>query len=72
MIPKTQYLDALIRKKSVSLFVSETLAGKTVSAAINLDREFCGHAEEIEKVSAAGMLAAEFKSSKMAASEQAP
>ena len=61
MIPKAQHLDSLGREKFIPLFIFGALVGKAVSAAIEFHRELGGSTVEIQKVTAAGVLTAEFE-----------
>ena len=72
MIPKTQYLDSLFREELVSFFIFGTLAWKTVPTAIQLNRELCDGAKEIEEINTAGILATEFELGKTPIAQQTP
>jgi len=61
MIPKAQHLDSLGRKEFISFLVLGALVGKAVTATIEFNGQLGGGAVEIQKVTAAGVLATEFE-----------
>jgi hypothetical protein len=72
MIPKPQYLNALLHEKLISLLVMRTLARETVAATVKFNRELCSRAIEIQKINAAGVLAAEFELAEPPVTQQTP
>ena len=72
MIPEAQHLNPLPGEELVSLFVPCPLIRKTVSAAIEFDRQFCDGAIEIQKVDPAWVLAAEFEVVEATVTQQTP
>src|SRR5436190_6894971 len=72
MIPKAQHLDSLLGEELVSLLVSDTLVGETVSASVEFHRKLRQRAVEIEVVDAARILATEFEFIEATVAEQAP
>jgi len=72
MIPKAQHLDSFGREKLIARFISGALIGKAVTAAVQFHRQLDLHAMEIEKVNAAGILAAEFEIGKAPVTQQTP
>ncbi len=72
MIPKAQHCDALFRQKTVSLFILGALVWKAMSATIELDRQLCDGAIEIQKVDAAWVLTAEFEFVEPMVTQQTP
>ena len=72
MIPKAQHLDSLLGEELVSLLVSGTLVGETVSASVEFHRKLRQRAVEIEVVDAARILATEFEFIEATVAEQAP
>src|SRR5207247_6653673 len=72
MIPKAQHLDSLLGEELVSLLVSGTLVGETVSASVELHCKLRQRAVEIEVVDAARILATVFEFIEATVAEQAP
>ena len=72
VIPEAKHFDALAGEKSVSRFVSGPLVWKTVSAAVEFDRELRNRAVEIEEVDAARVLTTEFEFVETMVTQQTP
>jgi len=64
--------NASLRKEPVSFSISGALVWKTMSAAIEFDRQLRDRAVEIEEVDAARIPAAEFELSEAEVAEQVP
>src|SRR6266496_5885647 len=60
------------REKTVSFFILGALIRKAVPAAIEFDCQLCDGAIEIQKVDAAGVLAAEFEFVEAMVTQQPP
>ena len=58
--------------KLISLLISGALVWKTVTAAIEFDCKLCDGAVEIQKVNAAGILAAKFEIVEAMVAQQTP
>jgi len=72
MVPKAQHLDSLLGEELVSLLVSGTLVGETVSASVEFHCKLRQRAVEIEVVDAARILATELEFTEATVAEQAP
>jgi hypothetical protein len=72
VVPKTQHFDALLRQKTISFFVADTLIGKAVPAAVEFHRPPRSDAKKIQEVDAARILATKFEFCKAPGAEQTP